>query len=98
MPAAETVVPETSSVRKAWSAVSALSLCVTTLIASELLPVSLLTRIAAPLGSFLGHYIGWRGAFFMVVPLAAKLLIGAGLVAALGVRPALTTKEIADAT
>lgn len=29
------------------------------------------TTIAAPLGSFLGQFIGWRWAFFMVVPLAA---------------------------
>jgi predicted MFS family arabinose efflux permease len=29
------------------------------------------TTVAAPLGSFLGQYIGWRGAFFLVVPLAA---------------------------
>ena len=29
------------------------------------------TTIAAPLGSYLGQYIGWRGAFFCVVPLAA---------------------------
>jgi predicted MFS family arabinose efflux permease len=27
--------------------------------------------VAAPLGAFLGQYIGWRGAFFCVVPLAA---------------------------
>ena len=26
---------------------------------------ALATTIAAPLGSFLGQYIGWRGAFFM---------------------------------
>ncbi len=32
---------------------------------------ALSTTIAAPLGSFLGQYIGWRGAFFCVVPLAA---------------------------
>jgi predicted MFS family arabinose efflux permease len=32
---------------------------------------ALATTLAAPLGSFLGQYIGWRGAFFMVVPLAA---------------------------
>jgi predicted MFS family arabinose efflux permease len=31
----------------------------------------LAATIAAPLGSFLGAYIGWRGAFFCVVPLAA---------------------------
>jgi predicted MFS family arabinose efflux permease len=28
-----------------------------------------------PLGSFLGQYIGWRGAFFSVVPLAALALV-----------------------
>jgi predicted MFS family arabinose efflux permease len=32
---------------------------------------ALATTISAPLGSFLGQYIGWRGAFFCVVPLAA---------------------------
>ena len=32
---------------------------------------ALATTIAAPVGSFLGQYIGWRNAFFCVVPLAA---------------------------
>lgn len=36
---------------------------------------ALATTIAAPLGSFLGQYIGWRGAFFMVVPLAAITIV-----------------------
>jgi predicted MFS family arabinose efflux permease len=36
---------------------------------------ALATTIAAPLGSFLGQYIGWRGAFFMVVPLAALTFV-----------------------
>jgi predicted MFS family arabinose efflux permease len=36
---------------------------------------ALATTIAAPLGSFLGQYIGWRGAFFCVVPVAALTLI-----------------------
>jgi predicted MFS family arabinose efflux permease len=31
---------------------------------------ALATTVAAPLGSFLGQYISWRGAFFAVVPLA----------------------------
>lgn len=31
--------------------------------------------ISAPLGSFLGDYIGWRGAFFFVVPLALTALV-----------------------
>lgn len=35
---------------------------------------ALATVVAAPLGSFLGQYIGWRGAFFAVVPLAALTL------------------------
>src|SRR3954452_20957807 len=36
---------------------------------------ALATTIAAPLGSFLGQYIGWRGAFFTVVPLAALTFV-----------------------
>jgi predicted MFS family arabinose efflux permease len=35
---------------------------------------ALATTVAAPLGSFLGAYIGWRGAFFCVVPLGALTL------------------------
>jgi predicted MFS family arabinose efflux permease len=35
---------------------------------------ALASTVAAPLGSFLGGYIGWRGAFFCVVPLAAIAL------------------------
>src|SRR5690349_6243824 len=30
--------------------------------------------VAPPLGSFLGQYVGWRGAFFAVVPLATLTL------------------------
>jgi predicted MFS family arabinose efflux permease len=36
---------------------------------------ALATTIAAPLGSFLGQYIGWRGAFFCVVPIAGLTLL-----------------------
>jgi predicted MFS family arabinose efflux permease len=36
---------------------------------------ALATTIAAPLGSFLGQFIGWRGAFFAVVPLAVIVLV-----------------------
>jgi predicted MFS family arabinose efflux permease len=36
---------------------------------------ALAATIAAPVGAFLGQYIGWRGAFFCVVPLAALTLI-----------------------
>lgn len=35
---------------------------------------ALATTLAAPLGSFLGQYIGWRGAFFLVVPLGLVTL------------------------
>lgn len=31
--------------------------------------------VSAPLGSFLGAYIGWRGAFFLVVPLTLLALV-----------------------
>ena len=33
------------------------------------------TTVAAPLSSFLGQYIGWRGAFFLVVPLAVVTFV-----------------------
>jgi predicted MFS family arabinose efflux permease len=36
---------------------------------------ALATTVAAPLGSFLGQYIGWRGAFFCVVPVAALTFV-----------------------
>src|SRR4051812_31617089 len=36
---------------------------------------ALATTAAAPLGSFLGSLIGWRGAFFCIVPIAAVALV-----------------------
>ena len=36
---------------------------------------ALATVIAAPLGSFLGALIGWRGAFFCIVPVAAMAAV-----------------------
>jgi predicted MFS family arabinose efflux permease len=36
---------------------------------------ALAATVAAPVGSFLGQYIGWRGAFFCVVPLGALTLV-----------------------
>ncbi|RWY79954.1 MFS transporter [Rhizobium leguminosarum] len=36
---------------------------------------ALATVIAAPLGSFLGGVLGWRGAFFFVVPIAAIVFV-----------------------
>jgi predicted MFS family arabinose efflux permease len=35
---------------------------------------ALATTVAAPLGSFLGQHVGWRSAFFALVPLAALTL------------------------
>ncbi|HEX8241556.1 MAG TPA: MFS transporter [Allosphingosinicella sp.] len=36
---------------------------------------ALATIVGAPLGAFLGQYVGWRGAFFFVVPLAAVTFV-----------------------
>jgi MFS family permease len=36
---------------------------------------ALASAIAAPLGSFMGGLVGWRGAFFCVVPLAVVTVI-----------------------
>nr|WP_229419018.1 MFS transporter [Pseudoduganella flava] len=36
---------------------------------------ALATVVAAPLGSYLGTLVGWRGAFFCVVPVAAAALV-----------------------
>lgn len=36
---------------------------------------ALATVVAAPMGSFLGSLIGWRGAFFFVVPVAALVFV-----------------------
>lgn len=36
---------------------------------------ALATVVAAPMGSFLGGLIGWRGAFFCVVPIAAIVFV-----------------------
>ncbi len=40
---------------------------------------ALAATVAAPLGSFLGQYIGWRGAFFLVIPLAVLAFAWQGL-------------------
>ena len=36
---------------------------------------ALASVLAAPLGSFLGAFVGWRWAFFSVVPVAAIVLV-----------------------
>ncbi len=40
---------------------------------------ALATVIAAPLGSYLGSVVGWRGAFFCLVPVAAIALVWQGI-------------------
>ena len=63
---------ETTSRVPAWSAVFALTLCVATLIASEFMPISLLTPIGAGLDlseGQAGNAIGVSGAFALVASL-----------------------------
>lgn len=58
--------------RQAWSAVSSMSMCVAMLIASEFMPVSLLTPIAADLGAtqgMAGQAISISGLFAVVTSL-----------------------------
>ena len=45
-----TMTADTAETRSAWGAVMSMALCVAVLIASEFMPVSLLTPIAADLG------------------------------------------------
>ncbi|MBD9638843.1 MFS transporter [Ensifer sp. ENS07] len=54
---------------------------------------ALATVIAAPLGSFLGGLIGWRGAFFFVVPIAGIVFVWQ-----LVSLPSMRTKSRASAT
>jgi len=62
-----------------WSGVFAMTLCVFALIASEFLPVSLLTPIAADLGvsgGLVGYGIAMSGAFAVVTSLSISSLAG----------------------
>ncbi|RVH60102.1 MFS transporter [Sinorhizobium meliloti] len=63
-----------------WSMSTAI---VMRLVSSDMVPKALAmlnagnaiaATVAAPLGSFLGAYLGWRGAFFLVVPLGLLAL------------------------
>jgi predicted MFS family arabinose efflux permease len=76
-PAFEATSQDTSS----WSAVLALSLCVATLIASEFMPVSLLTPIATDLGlteGQAGQTIAVSGVFAVLTSLLISALTLAG--------------------
>src|SRR3954462_8582035 len=68
-----------SSPMSAWGAVAALSLCVSTLIASEFLPVSLLTPIASDLHlteGQAGQAISISGIFAVITSLFISSVIG----------------------
>ncbi len=63
-----------------WSGVFAMSLCVFALVASEFMPVSLLTPIASDLGiteGMAGHGIAISGAFAVLTSLSLSALAGA---------------------
>lgn len=65
---------------KAWSGVFAMSLCVFALVASEFMPVSLLTPIAGDLGiteGMAGQGIAISGAFAVVTSLSISAVAGA---------------------
>jgi predicted MFS family arabinose efflux permease len=64
-----------------WSMSTSIVMC---LVSEDLVPKGLAmlnagnaiaATIAAPLGSFLGAHVGWRGAFFLVVPLGLLALV-----------------------
>ena len=74
-------IPTTPATRQVWSAVGSMSMCVALLIASEFMPVSLLTPIAADLhatAGMAGQAISISGLFavltsLLIAGLAARL-------------------------
>src|SRR5688572_7276201 len=67
-----TLTAETADARSAWGAVMSMALCVAVLIASEFMPVSLLTPIAAELGvseGQAGQAISISGLFAVITSL-----------------------------
>src|SRR5205809_8000091 len=72
--------PQQATQKSAWSAVFAMALCVFALIASEFMPVSLLTPIAADMHvseGLVGYGIAISGAFAVVTSLSLNRLVGA---------------------
>src|SRR6059058_1052917 len=70
---------QSSAVPGAWSAVFAMTLCVFALVASEFMPVSLLTPIAADLKvseGLAGQAISVSGAFAVLTSLSISALAG----------------------
>lgn len=94
-PAGDAAVPEETASRSSWSSVFAMSVCAFALIASEFLPVSLLTPIASDLRiteGMAGQGIAISGAFAVLTSLFISVLAGGlnrktlllGLTAAMG--------------
>src|SRR5947199_4535172 len=72
--------PQHAHQQNAWSAVFAMALCVFALIASEFMPVSLLTPIAADMHvseGLVGYGIAISGAFAVLTSLSMSKLAGA---------------------
>jgi len=78
--AGEALAAGRSGRQGAWSGVFAMTLCVFTLIASEFMPVSLLSPMAAALGvseGLVGYGIAISGAFAVLTSLSMSTLAGA---------------------
>ncbi len=99
-PAGDAAVPEETGSHSSWSSVFAMSVCAFALIASEFLPVSLLTPIASDLRiteGMAGQGIAISGAFAVLTSLFISVLAGGlnrktlllGLTAAMGVSGAI---------
>jgi predicted MFS family arabinose efflux permease len=75
----KTSIPSESSPRHMWSSVGSMALCVAMLIAAEVLPVSLLTPIAADLGAssgMTGAAVSVSGFFAVVASLLVTTVAG----------------------
>jgi predicted MFS family arabinose efflux permease len=71
--------PEVAGARQIWSAVGSMALCVAMLIASEFMPVSLLTPIASDLGAtegMAGQAISISGLFAVITSLLIASIAG----------------------
>src|SRR4051812_32405588 len=79
-PNAHGAPPSESPLQKgAWSGVLAMTLCVFALVASEFMPISLLTPVATDLGvseGMAGQAIALSGAFALVTSLIIRRLAG----------------------
>src|SRR3954464_13876696 len=77
--ATTTMKPDTLKQKQMWSAVGSMALCVAMLIASEFMPVSLLTPIARDLGAtegMAGQAISISGLFAVLTSLFIATIAG----------------------